>query len=231
MEPNTDDKPNSGRFHTQTFAKADVKRREKLLATALAQFAEKGFSATSVNDIARGAGISIGALYSYFPSKDDLYLTVVEQGRALLEEALGDIDAAAPFFASYETLVRRARDYALANPELNRIYLDATTHGLRHLSRRLSGSLETITAEMYRKILAAAIERGEVRAGTDTGADAFCLDSIMVLFQFSFASDYYQERLRIFLGLSGDEPIDEEALIASITNFVRRALAPSGACP
>ncbi|MFA6506813.1 MAG: TetR/AcrR family transcriptional regulator [Treponemataceae bacterium] len=213
------------RFHTETFAKADSKRRETLLAVALAQFAENGFSATSVNDIARRAKISIGALYSYFPSKDDLYLTVVEQGRVVLEEALGDIDADASFFDSYAILVRRARDYALANPELNRIYLDATTHGLRHLSSRLSGSLETITADMYRKILSAAIERGEVRSGIDIGATAFCLDNIIVLFQFSFASDYYRERLRIFLGLSGDASIDEEALIASITNFARRALA------
>ncbi len=228
MEPKIDDKPNSGRFHTRTFAKADSRRSETLLSVALAQFAENGFSATSVNEIARRAGISIGALYSYFPSKDDLYLTVVEQGRTVLEEALGDIDPNASFFASYETLVRRARDYALANPELNRIYLDATTHGLRHLSRRLSGSLETITADMYRKILAAAIGRGEIRAGIDIGATAFCLDNIMLLFQFSFASEYYQERLRIFLGLSEDEPINEEALIASISNFVGRALAPQG---
>ncbi len=213
------------RFHTDTFEKASADRRDAVLSAAIELFAAKGFSATSVNEIARKAGISIGGLYSYFPTKDDLFLTVIERGRNLLEEALGDIDTDAPFFDSFGLLIRRAREYASANPELNRIYLDATTQGLRHLSSRLSGRLETITAELYRAALQAAIARGEVRPDIDVGAAAFCLDNILVLFQFSFASDYFRDRLRIFLGVAQEAAVDEEALIAAIADFTRRALA------
>jgi TetR/AcrR family transcriptional regulator len=225
MESKKSETVRSRRFHTDTFEKASADRRNALLSVAIESFAAKGFSATSVNEIARKAGVSIGALYSYFPTKDDLFLTVIERGRQILEEALGDIDTDAPFLESFALLVRRARDYARSNPELNRIYLDATTQGLRHLSSRLSGSLETITAELYRKALGSAIMRGEIRADIDVGAAAFCLDNILVLFQFSFASDYFRDRLHIFLGVGSEAVLDEEALISAITDFARGALA------
>ncbi len=212
------------RFHTETFDKIDAERRDAILSVALAEFAEKGFNGTSVNGLARKAGVSIGSLYSYFPSKEDLFLTVADMGHALLEKALSDIDPEAGFFDNFGAMLRKARDYAKSNPELNLVYLDATTQGLRLLAERLSGSLEAVTVELYRKALAAAVAKGEIRRGVDLGAAAFCLDNLIVLFQFSFASDYYRDRLRLFLGLGEGEALAEEALIESILDFARRAL-------
>ena len=212
------------RFHTETFDKIDADRREAILSVALAEFADKGFNGTSVNGLARKAGISIGSLYSYFPSKEDLFLTVADQGHELLEKALADIDPEAGFFESYAALLGKARDYARSYPELNLVYLDATTQGLRHLAARLSGSLETVTAELYRKSIAAAIRRGELRADIDPGAVAFCLDNLIVMLQFSFASDYHRDRLRIFLGLDKAAAVDEDRVIAAVLDFAKRAL-------
>ncbi|MGW5777951.1 TetR/AcrR family transcriptional regulator [Streptomyces sp. NPDC003863] len=45
---------------------------ERLLDAALDLFAEKGFDGTSVQDVVRAAGVTKGAMYHYFPSKDDL---------------------------------------------------------------------------------------------------------------------------------------------------------------
>ena len=41
-------------------------------------FSEKGYHATSIRDIAREAGFSVGGVYQFFTSKDELYLRVVE---------------------------------------------------------------------------------------------------------------------------------------------------------
>ncbi|MER8225767.1 TetR/AcrR family transcriptional regulator [Streptomyces sp. NPDC094143] len=62
-----------------TAAYLDARRRE-ILTAAVAQFAEKGFEHTSMADIAAAAGISIGAVYRYFPSKNDLVLSVCGEG-------------------------------------------------------------------------------------------------------------------------------------------------------
>ena len=221
-----DQKKNApGCFHTETFTKMDASRKEAFLNIAIAEFAAKGLRGTSINALAKKAGISIGALYSYFPSKDDLFLSIVERGRALLADALGDIDSEAPFLETFASLVRKARDYALSNPDLNLIYLDATTQGLRHLAARLSSSLETLTVDLYYDALTAAIRRGEIRADLDIGATAFCLDNILVLFQFSFASDYYRDRLHIFLRAEEGTELNEEALMAAIVDFARRSLS------
>lgn len=49
-------------------------KRLTILNAALEEFAVKGYALASTNEIVKRAGISKGALYSYFPSKRDLYV-------------------------------------------------------------------------------------------------------------------------------------------------------------
>ena len=51
-------------------------RREEILAGALTCFARSGFRATSIEDIVRESKLSVGAIYSYFPSKEELFLAL-----------------------------------------------------------------------------------------------------------------------------------------------------------
>ncbi len=44
--------------------------KAQIYATSLTLFRRKGFDATTMRDIAKGAGLSLGAAYHYFPSKD-----------------------------------------------------------------------------------------------------------------------------------------------------------------
>jgi AcrR family transcriptional regulator len=70
-------------------------RPGEILGAALACFAERGFAATRLDDVARRAGITKGTLYLYFTNKDELFQAVVrqalvpniERGEALLEGA------------------------------------------------------------------------------------------------------------------------------------------------
>ncbi|GAA1959730.1 TetR/AcrR family transcriptional regulator [Amycolatopsis minnesotensis] len=53
--------------------------RRQILDAAAAVFAERGIAATSLNDIASTAGLTKGAVYSSFDSKDELVLTIMEE--------------------------------------------------------------------------------------------------------------------------------------------------------
>ena len=53
-------------------------RRQEILEAARGVFAEQGFSGTSMADLVHASGLSMGALYRYFPSKTDLVLAMVE---------------------------------------------------------------------------------------------------------------------------------------------------------
>ncbi|HMG55206.1 MAG TPA: TetR/AcrR family transcriptional regulator, partial [Kofleriaceae bacterium] len=49
-------------------------RRAQLLALARRAFSDRAYDEVSIDDLARGAGISKGLLYHYFPTKRDLYV-------------------------------------------------------------------------------------------------------------------------------------------------------------
>ena len=61
--------------------------REALLATASRLFRERGIDGVGVAEIAREAGLTHGALYKHFRSKDDLATEAFTQGLALSREA------------------------------------------------------------------------------------------------------------------------------------------------
>lgn len=71
-----------------------MKEKEKLvIETAIKLFAAKGFASTSIQEIAEEAGISKGAFYLYFKSKDDLlystlqyYFDIIEKRLSLYED-------------------------------------------------------------------------------------------------------------------------------------------------
>lgn len=55
-------------------------RRARIVAAAMRVFAEKGLSKVTLRDVFREAGMSAGAVYNYFQSKDDIILAVTEAG-------------------------------------------------------------------------------------------------------------------------------------------------------
>lgn len=63
-------------------------KRAVILAGALECFIEKGFQATTVDDIARHLGISKGALYGYFSSKEDIFIQMANARMDAMMEAL-----------------------------------------------------------------------------------------------------------------------------------------------
>jgi AcrR family transcriptional regulator len=66
-------------------------RREQVLTAACKCFSHNGFHGTTIRDVCREAGLSAGAVYAYFKSKDDMLEALAEMGRqntrALLETA------------------------------------------------------------------------------------------------------------------------------------------------
>lgn len=61
------------------FRRRKADRPAEIVSAALQVFAEKGFAAAKLDDIARHAGLSKGALYLYFETKEDLFRAVVIQ--------------------------------------------------------------------------------------------------------------------------------------------------------
>jgi AcrR family transcriptional regulator len=65
--------------------------QERLLAAASRLFAERGFAPTSVQDIVELAGVTKGAMYHYYSSKDDLLQQIYTRLLAVQQERLAEI--------------------------------------------------------------------------------------------------------------------------------------------
>jgi AcrR family transcriptional regulator len=64
--------------------------RQRIYDAALALFREKGFEAATMRDIATAAGMSLGAAYHYFPSKDAIVLAYYEDVTSEHERRVAD---------------------------------------------------------------------------------------------------------------------------------------------
>jgi AcrR family transcriptional regulator len=60
----------------------------KIMQTALDIFSKNGYRATTMDDIAEELGVSKGALYSYFKSKDDILKEIFQSNHQILREIL-----------------------------------------------------------------------------------------------------------------------------------------------
>jgi TetR/AcrR family transcriptional regulator, transcriptional repressor of aconitase len=71
-------------------------RREQILAAARRAFLRDGFHATSMQDLFAEAGLSSGAVYSYFASKDDVIVAIAEENMRDVTETIRAIAAHQP---------------------------------------------------------------------------------------------------------------------------------------
>ena len=213
----------NNKFHKDTFDKTTEDRRQKVLEVAIAEFASKGYSATSINVIAKKSEISIGAMYSYFASKEDLFLTIVNNAYLLMEKILKDVVTnSSDVYDCIETMLATARTFAIEYPQLNQIYLDITTQALSSMALRLSNKLEIITPQLLCNVIKQAKIDGKVSEDIDERVVSYCIDNIFMMYQFSFSSDYYKERLKIYIG---EEKLNDiECVEESIMKFIRTSL-------
>ena len=99
-----------------------VSRRRRQIADAAVQlFIDKGFHKTTTRQIARAAGFSIGSLYEYFASKEDILYMVceaihaeVERGvTAAMSKAKGGRDALVKIIHEYFMVCHQMSDFIL----------------------------------------------------------------------------------------------------------------------
>jgi len=69
-----------------------AKSRSAIISAALELFAKKGFSATTTDEIAKKAKVSKGLIFSHFPTKDDILLTLIDEGVDQLLPKLNESD-------------------------------------------------------------------------------------------------------------------------------------------
>lgn len=205
------------------FLRIEEGKRARILSIAVEEFATNGFAGASVNRIAREAGISIGALYKYFATKDDLFLYIIDfaaERIAAYVDAILNEDIR--LLSKIEKLLRLAQRYSEEDPALIRLYSSVMAENDSARAEMIAGHLEGITAETYTALLRDAQEKGEVRSDIEPGVLAYMLDNQLINVQFSYACGYYMRRHALFLGERNAR--DNEFVIDSIMQVIKSML-------
>jgi AcrR family transcriptional regulator len=150
------------------FRRRKADRPDEIVAAAFEVFGEKGFAAARLDDIAARAGVSKGAIYLYFATKEDIFQAVVEQGVApnlhnlaaltaanpqtfpdlirAFAKVMAQVTSTTPLGGILKMVIGEARNF----PELARVWHD----------RLIFPALGALSAA-----IAAAQTRGEIRPG------------------------------------------------------------------
>lgn len=202
-------------FASDLFLRIDEEKRNRIIDIVVEAFATNGFAGTNVNHIAETAGISVGALYKYFATKEDLFLYIVELASQSMEDYVqGILCADIRFLSKVERLLRLAQDYSKSDPNLIKLYNVFSSESDAERAAFIAEKIEGITAGAYNELIAQAQQRGEVRSDIDPGILAYLLDNQLLIMQFSFACSYYKKRFSLFVGAHNVE--DNEHVIRSI---------------
>ena len=211
-------------YYKETFNKISDEKRQAILDAAMVEFSSKGFNAANINIIAKNAGISIGSMYQYFDSKENLFLTAFDEGYKIIEHSLSEIKLInGDIFDKLEEILKVIQKYSRQYSLLNQLYLEATTQGMAEMSKKLSLKMETISSGTYKRFIAEAIEEGIADPKISVETAAFCIDNILLLLQFSYSTEYFKERMKIYAGkdsLKQDDKIRKEILY-----FFKKALS------
>ena len=107
----TSGQPTSGQPTLRDRRRAEL--RDRIVAAALRLFAERGFDAVTVEEIAAAAGISLSTLFRHVPGKDDLLVDVVRTGRAIIVATFEERPATEPASQSLaHAILRRTEQFA-----------------------------------------------------------------------------------------------------------------------
>lgn len=206
----------SVKYHREQFEKINDEKRSRIIEAALSEFSSMGYNAANINVIAKKAGISIGSMYQYFESKENLFLTIMDEAYRVIEGAISRIQMMdGSIYDKLDEIIRYVQKYSREYKLLNQVYLEATTQGLAQISKKLSNKMETISSAYYKNLLEAAVKDGTADSSINIDTASFCIDNIILLLQFSYSSAYYGERMKIFAGknsLKEDDRIREEII-------------------
>ena len=155
---------------------------DAILRAATQLFTRRGYAAPTTNHIAERAGVSIGSLYEYFPSKDAILVALAEahldEGERVLERAAAEIAAARPrTLTDFVRLVARSMvDLHARDRELHRIFFEET-----RLPRRIQERLAEIDARATERLAAFLDGHPEVKVPDARLAAAIVVQTIEAL--------------------------------------------------
>ena len=167
---------------TKMFLKLDEEKRERVLAAAINEFADKNYNNASMNVVVKTAGISKGALFKYFRSKAGLFGFVYKMALGCVKDYLRQVrdeSTAEDFFTRLEKVMLAGLDFIHSHPGLAAIYYRIVFTGDSPYKREIVEEVQRESLAFIESLIQMGMERGELRSDLDAGTSAFMVEAVV----------------------------------------------------
>jgi AcrR family transcriptional regulator len=179
----------------------DEKKRRDITAAAVRLFAQRPFHEVKLDDVAAAARVGKGTLYLYFKNKEDLYVSLIQDGFVRLVDGLREQleDGSLPPWEALERVIGELSRFAVSHPDLYELMRSVPLNKLRTDKRRqLTNLIESI-----------------IRRGTKLG--------VMSDRQPELTATFIPAMVRAAM-LFGPKPVSAEALAQHVTHLLSSGL-------
>ncbi len=139
------------------------KRRDSIIRSAMTLFLKKGFTQTTTREIAKACGLSIGTLYNYIGSKEDILVLMSKDLVLFSNQYSSVVDENKGFSNATEKLyffMRRYIEFVNENDDIMLFWYQEAKN-LQGEARNLLFSSEKEIISIFEKVLAEGKENGE----------------------------------------------------------------------
>jgi AcrR family transcriptional regulator len=152
--------------------RSKVALRERLLEAAMGAFAEKGYRAATIDEIAERADVARATAFNHFPRKEDFLLALILQRRETVMGRLGEHlqSGDRTVIEAIRDLVRELGRWWDSDRELNQAMMRAVLH---------SGVMATAGSHASGLVFGRAIATGQERGEIDPGLDPFAVGNLI----------------------------------------------------
>ncbi len=165
-----------------TFLNLPEAKQEKIIAAALAEFADKGYEQASVNTMVSASGIAKGSLYQYFKDKKGIFLYIFEFAIAMVRRTLvkvKDETQNEDFFIRLEKSLLAGVDFIRRYPRVYTVYLKILFDQRVPERETLLMAVRRFAADYLHSLVRQGIARGEIRADLPVPTVIFLLDALL----------------------------------------------------
>jgi TetR/AcrR family transcriptional regulator len=214
MPPGTMEGTQMGRETEKPRTRIQIRNREAILDAALEVFSQHGFRGATVDMIASQAGLSKPNLLYYFPSKEDIHVTLLSQLMDTWLDPLRALDANGDPVDELLSYMRRKLEMSRDFPRESRLFANEIVQGAPRIGTSLSTDLKALVDE-----------KAQVIAGWAVAGRIATVDPHHLIFSIWALTQHYADfdvQVQAVLGPSRDPMAEADAYLTTLFSRLLR---------
>jgi AcrR family transcriptional regulator len=208
---------------TRTFRRLDPSRQQAVLQAILDEAAEKGPADINIKEVARRAGVSVGSMYQYFGSRENLLAFAVELGVRMMTDLFAisrPYLLEMPLREALTAYLTYGLEWSQSQPGFIHFFGRAAYQGDLQMAEKVVRPVATAMREVMQDMLSAAAQRGELRPDLDVEAAARVVNVLTIAAGDSQLLPYLNNYFQVT-----DESMPVERVVNALVDLVMNGIA------